>query len=413
MNRNTSICFTTSSILVFAFASGCNDYAEVPEFKFGYETAQDAAVTSAEELVAAETDAAKGGEVASAKDEDKGKEKVTVLGDPKAEDDAERVAKLEDAGAEIKRNSNGLAIEVHIRKAEVTDAMAEEISALENLVKLTINNSSMSNESWEKLSNLKELQHLDLRGCKVSSKKLASAVAGMPKLRALRLNGKSGATTVDDLAMKALANCPDLKALALDHLWIGEDGLKALGECKSLAELYMAGTLVDDAGMEVIAKFPRLRKLRVAQTSVSGDGLQAIKNLKLEDLDLSECSQLFDDAMSQLGSIKTLKRLNLFKVVVSDVGVAELAGLTNLEWLNLDQTQLTDEGLPALKQMSALSFLHLGSTGVSDAGMEELIPLQSLKDLKVTRTAVTEKGVETVEKGIKAVKVQLKYVEGQ
>lgn len=321
----------------------------------------------------------------------------------------ETISRLEDAGAEIKKHSSGQVSEVHIRSAAVTDAMAEELCELSKLVKLTINESEMSDAGWSKLSSLGELQHFDLRGCKVNNTQLANAVKGMPKLKALRLNGKSGATTVDDGGLEALSHCTELKALALDHLWIGEDGLKHLQGSKKLTELYLAGTLVEDSAMKLIAGFPNLRKLRVAQTSVSGDGLAEIQTLKLEDLDLSECSQLFDDAMEQLAPIKSLKRLNLFKVVVSDLGVEKLEGLANLQWLNLDQTQLTDTGLPFLSGMTEMSFMHLGSTGVSDAGMTHLTSLKKLKDLKLTRTAVTEQGAKTITDAIPGCEVQLKY----
>lgn len=322
---------------------------------------------------------------------------------------AELTSQFEALGAKVATKS-GTISELNFRGTDVTDEAAKLVGSQAKLVRLTINQSAMSDAGWKELANLSELQQLDLRDCSVNNSQLTSALAGMPKLRALRLNGKS---SVDDTALASLANCPDIKALALDHLWVGSDGLEVLKGNTKLAELYLAGTLADDETMDLVKTIPNLRKLRLAQTSVSDIGLEKISQLKIEDLDVSECSQLSDTALAALGKIKSLKKLNLWRDAITDEGVSQLAGLTELKWLNLDNTQATDAGLKHLKNMSQLEFLHLGSTGVSDAGMPDIVALQSLKDLKVTRTAVTEAGVELVEKGIANVNVQLKYVEGQ
>ena len=398
------------------FALGCNDHAEFDGSAYLAENTSDAeaeaeSVAKDPDSTAASSDApsvpakpADAAEVEDAKPEPSAAPPTNIGPAP---------TQLEATEAEIKRRSDGTVAEVHLRKTPATDAMAEEIGRFKKLVKLTINNSEMTEAGWAQLSNLGELQQFDLRGCAVNNKQLTSAIAGMPKLRALRLNGKSGLTTVDDLAMEALSKCTELKALALDHLWVGVDGLKPLQACTKLSELYLAATLVDDEALEVIAGFSALKKLRIAQTSVSGDGMQHLTKLSLEDLDASECSVLNDDSLKIVGSFRTLKRLNLFKVPLSDLGVDNLAGLTDLTWMNLDQTGLTDEGMPALKSMTKMQFLHLGSTGVSDLGLEQLTAMQSLRNLIVTRTAVTEAGVADIKQAISGVEVQLKYVESE
>ncbi len=408
--------FTGLCLGCLFFGSGCNDHAEFDGSAYLAENTADAeAETESETEDPDSAEASSDAPPASAKSQDaieveNAKSEPPTAPLPNA---GPASVQLEAAEAEIKRRSDGSVAEVHLRKTPATDAMAEEIGRFDKLVKLTINNSEMTGAGWAQLSNLGELQQFDLRGCAVNNKQLTAAIAGMPRLRALRLNGKSGLTTVDDLAMEALSKCTELKALALDHLWVGVDGLKSLQACTKLSELYLAATLVDDEALEVIAGFPALKKLRIAQTSVSGEGMQHLTKLSLEDLDASECSVLNDDSLKIVGSFTTLKRLNLFKVPLSDLGVDNLAGLTALTWMNLDQTGLTDEGMPALKGMTKMQFLHLGSTGVSDLGLEHLEAMQSLKNLIVTRTAVTETGVAEIKKSISGVEVQLKYIEGE
>ena len=197
---------------------------------------------------------------------------------------------------------------------------------------------------------------LDLRACAVTNADLVT-LAGLGDLVALRLSGKSGATTVDDTGLGALAPLTKLRVLMLDHLWVGGDGLAAITPLVNLEELTLAQTLVRDEDLEVVAKFPRLRRLRLARTAVTGAGLAHLAALEgLRDLDLSESVQLDDAALEPVGRLTSLRRLNLWRVPISDAGVAPLAGLGDLEWLNLADTPHTD--------MSAATTMHSDRDGI-------------------------------------------------
>lgn len=294
---------------------------------------------------------------------------------------------LEAASAKLTRGAKGEVIAVDLRGCKLDDAVLGEIAKLTTL------------------------QQLDMRECVLSNAQLTTVVKPLAKLKALRLSGKGGATTVDDEGLAVLANCPDLRVLAADELWFSEEGLKKLSGCKNLSELYIAQTLIEDAAMPTVATFKQLKKLRLAKTQVSVVGLRELAGLKLEDLDLSECSQINDAAMEAVATFTTLKRLNLWRDPITDTGCSKLAGLTQLNWYNLDNTQLTDAGLDHLAGMVELTFLHLGSTSVSDAGMPKLLGLKKLKDLKVTRTSTTEAGAKLLTDKIPGLEVQVKYRE--
>jgi hypothetical protein len=79
----------------------------------------------------------------------------------------------------------------------------------------------------------------------------------------------------------------------------------------------------------------------------------------------------------------------------------------------LDNTAVSDAGLDWLKSLGDLQFLHLGSTAVSDQGMAKLAGLSELKKLIVTRTAVTQRGVDSLQKSLPDISIQLEYVSGQ
>lgn len=337
---------------------------------------------------------------------------ATPVAEP-TEEQSKAAETLRAAGVELAENTAGQITEANLGDTEATDALATQIALLDQLQKLTIRESTMTGDGWQALGTLHALQQLDLRDCPLDNAQLTAVVSDLSQLRALRLNGTSGRTTVDDDGLSALANCPELKVLAVDGLWVSGQGLEHLKKNLKLSELYAAGTTLDDDAVAVLAGLPALRKLRLSQTTVGTAGLAALDKLPLEDLDVSEASSINDETLAVIGKMKTLKRLNLWRDTVTDAGAEHLAGLTQLEWLNVDNTHLTDAGLPYLKDMTSLKFLHLGSTGVTDEGMPALVSLKSLKDLKVTRTAVTEKGAEVVRQAIPSINIQLKYIEGE
>ncbi len=320
---------------------------------------------------------------------------------------------LVSTGAKVERNSDNEVVAADLRGIEVTDTLATEIAKLKELSKLTINESSMSVAGWQTIGTIPGLQQLDIRDCPINNEQFSAAVTNLRKLRAVRLNGKSGRTQVDDRGLAALSNCSELKVLAIDSLWITVAGIKQLAANQKLAEIYAGDTALDDESVELLAQLPDLRKIRLSRTGVGAPGLEALSKLPLEELDVSECSGVSDDSLVVIAKMHSLKRLNLWRDTVGDIGVEHLSQLTNLEWLNLDNTHLADAGLSQLSDMSKLTFLHIGSTGITDAGMPALVGLKSLKDLKVTRTAVTEAGVAVVKEAIPDVNVQLEYIEGE
>jgi Leucine-rich repeat (LRR) protein len=179
-----------------------------------------------------------------------------------------------------------------------------------------------------------------------------------------------------------------------------------------LQELYMADTTIGNEAIGILAQFPNLRKLRIARNQIDGSGIAELPKLKnLEELDLSECAQLFDDAMLPLTKMTKLKKLNLWRVNISDIGIEPLKGLTTLESLNLDNTRLGDDGMVYLSGLTNLTFMHLGSTQITDAGLVHLEGLKALKDLKVTRTAVTQQGIDKLKEKLPNTEIQLQYIE--
>ena len=324
---------------------------------------------------------------------------------------------LQAAGAVVKTDETGSATDIDLHKLALSADTLDLLPELKSLKVLNLADSSFKDESLPVLERVSpHLVNLDLRGCQLSDK-ASAVIARFAELRALRFNGKNGLTSIGDDGVKALAACKSLKVLALDELtFVGSDGLAALAGLTFLEELYVAGTVVDDDSCKLIAGFPKLKKLRLARNQVTDSGLEILsKCSSLEELDVSEDALLTDAGMAHLAKLTALKKLNLWRVQISDDGALKLAPLTKLVWLNLDNTHLSDGGLALLKGMTALTFLHLGSTQITDAGAPALFHLKTLKDLKITRTALAanDSAVAALKAQLPDTAIQTEYIDTQ
>lgn len=337
-------------------------------------------------------------------------EKVPVE-EPKPKVDEKLVSQFKEFAKDVSLNSAGNISKLTVVDSKLSQENLKLIVDQQHLESLALQNVKITDDDLKLIGQIKTLRNLDLRNSPVSNDGLAH-LTGLTGLRALRLSGQNGETTVDDGGMESVGKLTNLKALLLDFLWVSGDGLSELGELKNLEELYLAGTLVGDEDLQQMSLFPKLKKLRISKLSqVTGAGLEHVKKLpNLIDLDLSENSSMFDPDMIHLAEMNKLQRLNLWRVAITDAGVAPLENLTDMKWLNLDNTQLSDAGLTHLKAMQKLEFLHLGSTAISNDGLSELAGLKTLKDLKVTRTAVTDEGVDSLKKELPDTDIQLKYL---
>ena len=80
--------------------------------------------------------------------------------------------------------------------------------------------------------------------------------------------------------------------------------------------------ITGNEAIALLAEFPKLRKVRLAKNGIDASGLAHLPKLKqLEELDLSECASIFDDATEPLGELTGLKKLNLWRGQVSDAGI--------------------------------------------------------------------------------------------
>ncbi len=106
------------------------------------------------------------------------------------------------------------------------------------------------------------------------------------------------------------------------------------------------------------------------------------------------------DAITMVGRLDRLERLDLSDTVVTDAELAYLRRLARLSRLDLTRTQVTNAGLMHLAELTELAHLELGETKVSDAGLVHLKGLTKLRGIDLRGTQVTDAGIERLRRAL-------------
>lgn len=210
------------------------------------------------------------------------------------------------------------------------------------------------------------------------------------------------AVTVERLAW--LASLPQLKALELKHLKLGEGCLAWI--CRlPLRSLSLDGCTFAIEDLKELSQLKSLEKLKLIlgwdmegkiQEQESYWDLATLPMLPhLQHLSLS--GELFQPgAVSQIVACQGLHSLELACTEMEDGAIEELGKLPNLQCLTLDERELTDLSLVALATFPALKVLALPSTSISDEFLYELNALASLECLDLTRTRTDGPGLTSL-----------------
>ncbi len=139
---------------------------------------------------------------------------------------------------------------------------------------------------------------------------------------------------------------------------------------KRLRRLYLANTRLTDDLAPHLAQCENLEELFLHGTRISRKTFAVCKNLK--KLRTFFASGSVDAAVSQLQDCHELDYLSLSLSDLSDDGLLHLRSLKNLKTLEIKVTRVTDAGLESLKELRYLNFLDLKETAVMQAGVNRL-----------------------------------------
>jgi hypothetical protein len=159
---------------------------------------------------------------------------------------------------------------------------------------------------------------------RVSAKYESAGDAVFANLKKSPAAGAIGALDIFDAirctekGFAALKDLPNLRKLTLGKSEMTPARVNAIGQCKELRVLYLAGCGLTDAGLA------GLKKLTL-----------------LESLDISDNPQVTDRGMATVKTLERLQVLYLAKTGITDKGLAELKVLDGLRTLNVGGTKVT------------------------------------------------------------------------
>ena len=269
----------------------------------------------------------------------------------------ERPERIPGGGVHIPDPNLRAAIAEAIGKAPDALITEAEMATLKHLYVNGMNISDLT--GLEFVTNL-EVFHIYMTEAEANENLISdlSPLAGLTKLKFLRLSGKS----ISELSsLTRLINLEHLQVLTTNI-----SDLSPLAELSKLKELYLTHTPVSDllplaglTNLETLKFFyaespslaplkglTRLKILSAARSRISD--LSPLAGLiNLEELELFESDGISD--ISSLASMSKLRRLHLQHNNISDL--SPLASLHNLKWVHLGNNNISDisplNGLPA------------------------------------------------------------------
>lgn len=156
--------------------------------------------------------------------------------------------------------------------------------------------------------------------------------AGWKNLRHLGLDhwGWKGRGDSKDLVGPGLAHlaaCPNLESIRLGGCKIDDNAAPALAKIKTLQRLDLFHAKgITDAGLPALAALPNLRYLRLAPQftpRITDAGLEHLAKFPaLEELEIGETVLTYENGLSHLKGLATLRKLKLDKVVIAEEDLA-------------------------------------------------------------------------------------------
>ncbi len=286
-----------------------------------------------------------------------------------------------------------------------------------HLVAVILSGPNVTDATVSLLVGLPHLGTISLADTKVTGAGL-SALARLPALVSLRVDGHQSAPLTDDI-LAVIATLPHVQHLGLrsdapgasTHKSTGwsENALVSLSEMPELIGLTIEGKGFTDELFRNLRPLPKVIILSVTNTSVSDDSLRAIaiampqlealvlshNNIngsglhyfsscpRLSNLAIWQCP-LTNDGVADIGALQQVTTLQVNRgTLLGDPGLEHICALTNLTRLQLVGDRFTDAGTRHLTNLKSLTWLSLDS---ANGKLTDARPFEALSDLKYLDT---------------------------
>lgn len=290
---------------------------------------------------------------------------------------------------------------------------------------------------WESLRAFRYLEEFTISTC-TPAPALSADFSGFANLQSISIVE----TPFSQQCLQSLSRLPALKDAIFYKAQGIDDWLPAISQLRHLQNLEIEGDLSDRAAASLasledleqlsltsaaitsavapaLAKLKKLKVLSLSKTQVGDDGLHQLATMKwLTRLYIVDTNRITDDGVRHLGSLESLEALSLHGNRITSSSARTIARLTRLRNLLLPTTQIDDEGLRQLTELRYLRaidlhgtrvaevgvdldyprlvYLDLRDTKLNDTGIRHLSRLPQLRCLRISGTNVTDASIETL-----------------
>jgi Leucine-rich repeat (LRR) protein len=215
----------------------------------------------------------------------------------------------------------------------------------------------------------------------ISSKNTQSAVSELSKLgvplqkdpegNVRWIEAREGEFTDESLSL--LPKLPKLEWLEIGNGIISPDGMKHVGECKSLKRLYIHDIVLKGAKLDWLSKLDKLEALSLQRTQIDGTFIKYLSTTgTLKVLNLSR-DNISDNDMDKIAHFKNLEVLALSDTQVTGAGIKKLEGMTRLNELNISNCTVQDYDLNTFLTMPNLRIVYAEGCNISDMTIGNIV----------------------------------------
>ena len=213
----------------------------------------------------------------------------------------------------------------------------EALSRMASLRELNVGNNEVAGAGAH-LSRLAGLTNLNVNFNGMADGEVGAMLSGLKSLRSLK-------STWNECGAAAARSLAGLSALvSLDISFTDRCLASAMPALRSLRFLDFGFSGVTDAEVQLIALAKNLAALRLSNNCITGAGVEALCSAlpaTLTDLDLSWNSVGYAAALRIAGSLSALRRLDIRRNEILDVGATALSGMPSLEFLNVSYNHVS------------------------------------------------------------------------
>jgi Leucine-rich repeat (LRR) protein len=259
------------------------------------------------------------------------------------------------AGGEATRNKQGQIVAVNLSESWVTDSDLAELSKIPTLTRLDLSMTRISDHGLQELKSAPAITDLNLRYAELITDAGLMTIKNWKHLKRLDLRG----TKITDATLEYLSGVTSLQSLDIGFVQVTDNGLERLTPLEHLTELTLGGNKLSEVGLRALRQMPNLTYLDLGGAQRTDSGLWSVS--------------LTENGAASIATLHNLRRLRLNGTMVSPRSLENLKGLAKLEELDLQECrQVSDTALTLFSALPALHVLDLTGTPVSAKGIAEL-----------------------------------------